>query len=144
MSKKNKFAVPTLAQIEADFRNNNYVDLTHVGKHDEKCEEDAAIAQELLPHWTDLEAPKKIANPYRKGRYTIKKKLQLKPAVVSREKPLTKYELYKKSQEMQKIKAAKEAHMKILKWKKIGKQPDIRMVMGVHLKWSELCSDIQR
>ena len=41
-----------------------------------------------------LDKPKKITNPYRKGKYSIKKTPKLKPAVVSREKPLTKYELY--------------------------------------------------
>ena len=109
-------------------------DLTQVGKHSKKYEEDFFIAQEMLPHWTNLDEPKKITNPYRKRKYSIKKTPQLKPVVVSREKPLTKYELHKKSQEKQKMKESKEGHQKILKWKKKGQQPDIRMMVGVYLK----------
>ena len=109
-------------------------DLTMVGKHNENYDEHFAMEQEMLPHWTELEKPKKMVNPYRKGRFTIKKTPKLKPAVVSREKPLTKLELYQKSQEKQRKKQDKEDHKKILKWKKSGKQPDIRMLIGVHLK----------
>ena len=109
-------------------------DLTQVGKHDKHSEEDFAVQQEMLPHWSDLEKPKQMTNPYRKGRHAIKKIPKLKPAVVTCEKPLTKCELHQKSQEKQKMKETKESHKKLLKWKKMGKQPDIRMMVGVHLK----------
>ena len=42
----------SVAKLNADICNNNIPDLTNVGKHNPAYEENFAIEQERLPHWS--------------------------------------------------------------------------------------------